>query len=114
LVSREIDSCKIFLVDFKNHHPELRKRYQKVAKLAGDCGELRNCRSQILKVRNQVPQLFSVRNSAIDLVVRNIAELQKCGLKLLMPTYDLRLNVFRLLGARLFGTGQWAGHPILS
>jgi hypothetical protein len=43
---------KIFLVDFKNH-PELRKRYQKVAELAGDCGELRNCGSLILKVSSR-------------------------------------------------------------
>jgi hypothetical protein len=34
-----------------------------------------------------VPQLFLVRNSAIDLVVRNIAELRSCGLKLRMPTF---------------------------
>ncbi len=34
-----------------------------------------------------VPQLFLVRNSAIGLAVRNIAELQRCGLKLWMPTF---------------------------
>ncbi len=46
---------KIFLVDFYNH-PELRKRYQK-AEFAGGCGELRNCGSQILRVR-QPASLF--------------------------------------------------------
>jgi hypothetical protein len=34
-----------------------------------------------------VPQIFLVRNSAIDLVVRNIAELWRCGLKLWIPTF---------------------------
>ncbi len=34
-----------------------------------------------------VPQLFLVCNSAINLVVGNIAELQRCGLKLKMPTF---------------------------
>jgi hypothetical protein len=29
------------------------KRDEKVAEMAGDCGELRNCGSQILKVRNR-------------------------------------------------------------
>ncbi len=33
-------------------HPEPRKRDDKVRELAGDCRELRNCGSQILKVRN--------------------------------------------------------------
>jgi hypothetical protein len=37
-----------------------------------------------------VPQLFVVCNSAIDLVVRNIAELWRCGLKLRMPTFAIR------------------------
>jgi hypothetical protein len=60
-------------------HPEPRKRDDKVGELAGDCRELRNCGSQILKVRN----------SAIDLAVRNIAELRRCGLKLRMPTFDI-------------------------
>jgi hypothetical protein len=58
------------LVAFSNH-PELRKREQKVVKLAGDGTELRNCGSQILKVRNRSSAAFLVRNSAIDLVVRN-------------------------------------------
>jgi hypothetical protein len=34
-----------------------------------------------------VPQLFLVRNSAIVLVVRNIAELRRCGLTLRMPSF---------------------------
>jgi hypothetical protein len=55
----------------------MRKGDYKVGELAGDCRELRNCGSQILKVRN----------SAIDLVVRKIAELQRCGLKLRRPTF---------------------------
>jgi hypothetical protein len=56
-------------------HPELRKNYQ-VGELAEDCRELRNCGSQILKVRNRSSTTFLVRNSAIDLVVRNIAEVR--------------------------------------
>ncbi len=32
---------------------------------------------------------ISVRTSAIDLVVRNIAELRRCGLKLRIPTFDI-------------------------
>jgi hypothetical protein len=64
------------------------KRDKKVAELGGDCRELRNCGSQILKFRNRGSATFLVRNSAIVLVVRNIAELRKCGLKLRMPTFD--------------------------
>ncbi len=45
-------------------------------KLAGDGTELRNCGSQILKVRNRNSATFLVRNAAIDLVVRNIAEMR--------------------------------------
>jgi hypothetical protein len=56
-------------------------------KLAGDGRELRNCGSQILKVRNRSSATFLVRNSEIDLVVRNIAELRRCGLKLRMLTF---------------------------
>ncbi len=56
-------------------------------KLAGDRKELRNSGSQILKVRNPNSAAFSVRNSAINLVVRNVAELRRCGLKLRMPTF---------------------------
>jgi hypothetical protein len=63
------------LVAFKNHL-ELRKRDYKVVKLAGDGTELRNCGSQILKVRNRNSATFLVRNAAIDLVVRNIAEMR--------------------------------------
>jgi hypothetical protein len=48
---------EIFLVDFQNH-PELRKRYQKVAELAGACRELRDCGSQLLKVRNRSSATF--------------------------------------------------------
>jgi hypothetical protein len=44
--------------------------------VAGDCGELRNCGSQILKVRNRSSAIFLVRNPAIDLVVYNIVEVQ--------------------------------------
>ncbi len=39
-------------------HPELRKRDYKVGELAGDCRELRNCGSQILKVRNRSSATF--------------------------------------------------------
>jgi hypothetical protein len=42
---------------------------------------------QFLSVAIAVPQLFLVCNSAIVLVVRNIAELRKWGLKLRMPTF---------------------------
>jgi hypothetical protein len=59
----------------------------KVGELAGDCRELRNCGSQILKVRNGSSELFLVCNSAIDLPVRNIAELRRCGLKFRMRTF---------------------------
>ncbi len=45
----------------------MRKRDKKVAKLAGDYGELRSCGRQILKVRNRTSATFLVRNSAIDL-----------------------------------------------
>jgi hypothetical protein len=45
------------LVAFKNH-PELRKREQKVVKLAGDGTDLRNCGSQILKDRNRSSATF--------------------------------------------------------
>ncbi len=38
------------MVDLK--HPEPRKMYDKVGELAEDCREMRNCGSQILKVRN--------------------------------------------------------------
>jgi hypothetical protein len=39
--------------------PELKKkRYYKVGELAGDCKELRNCGSQILKVRNGTSSTF--------------------------------------------------------
>jgi hypothetical protein len=86
LPEKETVLQKIF-IDFKNH-PELRKKDLKVAELAGDCGKLWNCVSQILKVRNRsYATFFSVRNSAIDLVVRNIAELRRCGLKLRMPNF---------------------------
>ncbi len=59
--------------------------WRKGTRMAGDCGEMRKCGSQILKVRNRrsaiaVPQLFKVCNFAIDLVVRNIAVLRSCGL----------------------------------
>ncbi len=79
-----------FFIDFKNH-PELRKKDLKdlkVTELAGDCGKLWNCISQILKVCNRSSAtFFLVRNSATDLVVRNIAELSRCGLKLRMPNF---------------------------
>ncbi len=39
-------------------HPELRKRDCKVEELARDCRELRNCGSQILKVRNRSSATF--------------------------------------------------------
>jgi hypothetical protein len=48
---------------------------------------LRNCGSQILKIRNRSSATFLVRNSEINMVVRNIAELRRCGLKLRMPTF---------------------------
>ncbi len=44
-----------------------------------------------------VPQLFLVRHSAIALVVRNIAELRRCGLKLRMPNFAFQ-SVFLSLG----------------
>jgi hypothetical protein len=56
-------------------------------KLGRDGTELRNCGSQILKVRNRSSATFLVRNSATELLVRNIAELRRCGLKLRMPTF---------------------------
>ncbi len=43
-----------------------------------------------LRSASAVPQLFTVRNSAIDPVVRNVAE---CGLKLGMPTIGLFNNI---------------------
>jgi hypothetical protein len=51
----------MYLVDFHNH-PELRKRDQKVVKLAA---ELWNCGSPILKVYNGSSAALLVRNSAI-------------------------------------------------
>ncbi len=54
---------------------------------SGTGTELRNCGSQILKVRNSSSATFLVRNSAIVLVVHNIEELRRCGLKLRMPTF---------------------------
>jgi hypothetical protein len=75
----------------------------KVVKLAGDGRELQNCGSQILKVRNRSSTPFLVRNSAIDLIVRNIAELRRCGLKLRMPTFGkLSQQMVRWVDA-LFG-----------
>jgi hypothetical protein len=68
-------------------HPEPRKRDDKVGELARDCRELRNCGSQIFMVLNGSSATFLVRNSAINLAVRNIAELRRCGLKLRMPTF---------------------------
>ncbi len=62
------------------------KKDEKVAELAGDCGELWNCGIK-KKVRNRNSATFLVCNSAIDLVDRNIAELRMCGLKLRMPTF---------------------------
>ncbi len=56
-------------------------------KLGGDGTELWNCGSQILKVRNCSSATFLVCNSATELLVRNIAELRRCGLKLRMPTF---------------------------
>jgi hypothetical protein len=41
-----------------------------------------------------VTQLFLVRNSAVDLPIRNIAELRRCGLKLRMPTFANNDNHF--------------------
>ncbi len=55
--------------------------------LAAECGELRNYGYQILKACNRSSATFLVHNTAIDLVVRNIGELRKCGLKLWMPTF---------------------------
>ncbi len=48
--------------------------------------------AELRKSNFEVPQsqfrnFFLVRNSAIVLVVHNIAELRKCGLKLRMPTF---------------------------
>jgi hypothetical protein len=65
----------------------MRKRDKKVAdwqETAESCGiaEVKFSRSAIT-----VPQLFLVRNSAIVLDVRNIAELRRCGLKLRMPSF---------------------------
>ncbi len=51
-VSRETVSSTNIFGWFLNH-PELRKKDQKVAELAGDCREMRNCGSQILKVCNR-------------------------------------------------------------
>ncbi len=48
---------KIFFVDFWNHL-EMRKRDKKVADWQGDCGKLRNCGSQILKVCNHRSATF--------------------------------------------------------
>jgi hypothetical protein len=42
-----------------------------------------------------VPQLFLVRNSAIGLAVRNIAELRRCGLKLRMPIFGYYYSTCR-------------------
>jgi hypothetical protein len=52
------------------------------------------------------PQLFLVRNpSAIDLVVRNIAELRRCGLKLQMPTFDeMTLHCIRIYDLKLLSS----------
>jgi hypothetical protein len=79
---------KIFLVDFLNH-PELRKRYQKVVGIGRRLQRVAELRkSNFLRSAITVLQLFLIRNSAIDLVVRNIAELRRCGLKLRMPSFD--------------------------
>ncbi len=40
--------------------------------------------------QSQFRNFFLVRNSAIDLVVCNIAGLRRCGLKLRMPTFGKR------------------------
>jgi hypothetical protein len=53
LVSIETDDSKIIFSRFLKKDPELRKRDKKVAEQAGDCRELRNCGSHILKVRNR-------------------------------------------------------------
>jgi hypothetical protein len=76
LVSIETDDSKIIFSRLKKKQPELRKGDKKVAELAGDCRELRNCGSHILKVRSRNSATFLVRNSAIVLVVCNIAELR--------------------------------------
>jgi hypothetical protein len=46
-----------------------------------------------LKVRNRNSATFLVHNSAIDLVVRNIAELQRCGLISRTPTFGNRTSL---------------------
>ncbi len=58
---------------------------------------MRNCGSHILKVRNRSSATFLVRNSAIDLVVLNIAELRRCGLELRMPTFDNQHSTYEYM-----------------
>ncbi len=48
--------CPVEIDDFMN--PELRKRDYKVGELARDFRELRNCGSQIFKVRNRISATF--------------------------------------------------------
>jgi hypothetical protein len=54
------------------------QRLQKVAELR---------KSNFEGAQSQFCNCFLVRNSAIDLVVSNIAELRRCGLKLRMPRF---------------------------
>jgi hypothetical protein len=56
--SIETDGSKIISSRFKKKQPELRKRDKKVAETAGDCRELRNCGSHILKVCNRNSATF--------------------------------------------------------
>jgi hypothetical protein len=77
----------------KNLFPEYGKSFFRplsdcTTTIGRDCKELQNCGGQILKLRNPVPQLFLVRNSASDFVVHNMVELLRCRLKLRMPTFD--------------------------
>ncbi len=51
-----------------------------------------SCGSHILKVRNRNSATFLNPQFAIVLVVRNIAELRRCGLKLRMPTFACYTN----------------------
>jgi hypothetical protein len=111
-VSRETDSSKnIFGWFLKPSWAE--ERVPKVAILAGDCRELRNCGSQILKVRNRSSATFLVRNSAIDLVVRNIAELWRCGLKLRMPSFGYCPRSLKCLFQMIIVRTDWTVRLII-
>jgi hypothetical protein len=87
LVSRETDSSKnVFGWFLKPCWAEEKglqsggtgRRMQRLAELR---------KSNFAGLQSQFCDFFLFRNSAIDLVVRNISELRRCGLKLRMPTF---------------------------